>query len=91
MISGVTSQSFNNVFSATYDNYKILASLAASNSTSSYFIRLRVGGTDNSASVYSNQSLNIDNTSTSATRTTAQTSWVDADLSSTDTDFFDAV
>jgi hypothetical protein len=53
--SAVASQSINDVFSATYDNYKIVVDYV--NSTSSGFrMRLRVGGADNStASSYTVQ------------------------------------
>jgi hypothetical protein len=47
--SGVASQSFNNVFSATYDNYRVIFSRATcSTAASDVRLRLRVGGVDNS-------------------------------------------
>ena len=56
--SAVSSQSLNSVFSATYENYKIVCSLEASNITT-LSVRLRVGGVDNStASSYINQIVN---------------------------------
>jgi len=53
--SGVTSQSFNNVFSATYDVYRIV--MVATLSTAGNFVmRLRASGSDNStASSYTGQ------------------------------------
>jgi len=45
--SGVSSQSINDVFNATYDNYKILINLSTVSSTGSLQMRLRVGGVDN--------------------------------------------
>jgi hypothetical protein len=51
MISGVSSQSINDVFSATYDNYQIVINLSLSSATYAG-IRMRVSGTDNSSSNY---------------------------------------
>ena len=69
--SGVASQSFNNVFSATYDNYKVFFSGNASTSTG-IELRLRVGGVDNSAaSAYLRQYLRAENTTVSGGRTTS--------------------
>jgi hypothetical protein len=45
--SGVTSQSFNNVFNATYDNYRILYNLTSTNAADTLSLRLRASGTDN--------------------------------------------
>ena len=53
--SGVTSQSINDVFSATYDNYRIVANIlgaGAGGGGFQNFLRLRVSGTDNTASNY---------------------------------------
>jgi hypothetical protein len=50
--SAVASQSFNNVFSATYKDYVIVGNLAQSVATANLTIRLRVGGTDNTTSDY---------------------------------------
>jgi len=44
--------SLNDVFSSTYDNYKILIRLNASSVTSNAFFRLRVSGADNTSGVY---------------------------------------
>jgi hypothetical protein len=49
--SAVTSQSFDNVFSATYTNYKIFISHLASN-TNVMTMRLRASGSDNTTSNY---------------------------------------
>ena len=43
--SGVASQSFNNVFSATYQNYKMVLNISAS-SGSDLTVKLRASGTD---------------------------------------------
>lgn len=47
-VSGVTTQSFNNVFNATYTNYKILLSNLTNASAGLSFLnmRMRVGGVD---------------------------------------------
>jgi hypothetical protein len=46
--SGVASQALNNVFSATYRNYKILFDLTSNVSDTSIYMKLRVGGVNNS-------------------------------------------
>ncbi len=48
--SGVSSQSFNDVFSATYDHYKIVLRTTAIDAQ--IFFRLRVAGTDVTAANY---------------------------------------
>ena len=50
-MSAVASESFNDVFSATYDNYKIIASLESAG-TPALLFRLRVSGADNTSSNY---------------------------------------
>jgi hypothetical protein len=51
--SGVTSQAINDVFSTTYDNYRILVKLDATASGNiGVDWRLRVSGADNSSAVY---------------------------------------
>ena len=52
--SGVTGISLNNVFSATYKNYLVLASITTSTGNSNS-MRLRVGGADNTSNVYIRQ------------------------------------
>jgi hypothetical protein len=51
--SAVASQSFNNVFSATYTHYRILLNITASASNPDIRFRLRLSGTDASGSNYS--------------------------------------
>lgn len=68
--SGVTTQSINDVFSATYDYYLIIANIDAPGSANLTF-RLRASGSDLSSSVYTNQTLSVTNTSMSAGRSTA--------------------
>jgi hypothetical protein len=50
--SGVASQSINDVFSATYTNYRILLRLSATSVTTNVFFRLRVAGADSTAGNY---------------------------------------
>ena len=50
--SAVASQSVNDVFSTTYDNYKILVHITTSGSSSTFQYRMRVAGADNTASTY---------------------------------------
>jgi hypothetical protein len=50
--TGVASQSVNDVFSATYENYRIVFNMVSSNHTSQLGLRLRVAGIDNSSSEY---------------------------------------
>jgi hypothetical protein len=49
--SGVASQSVNDVFSATYKNYKIFYS-GTGTADNAFHLRMRVSGTDNSSSNY---------------------------------------
>jgi hypothetical protein len=51
--SGVSSQSINDVFSATYDTYKIILSVDSRSTSNSLNLRMRVAGADNSSNNYS--------------------------------------
>ena len=66
--SGVASQSINDVFSTTYDNYLVLVQGVGSGASSDLTFRMRVGGADASgATDYVRPSLyNAQNSSTSA-------------------------
>jgi hypothetical protein len=67
--------SLNNVFSSTYDNYRIIASNIITSSTlSSVTFRLRKAGTDNTSNIYYRQIIETDNTSISTNRV-QDTSW----------------
>jgi hypothetical protein len=67
--SGVSSQSINDVFSATYKNYKIILDLTSSTSIA-FRARLRVGGADNStASSYTSQEVRGSSTTAAAFQT----------------------
>ena len=58
--SGVTAQAVNNVFNATYTNYKILLNFTSSTSANrAITIRFRVGGVSESGADYSNQSIGL--------------------------------
>ena len=56
--SAVSSQSFDDVFSATYDNYRIMFNYGGSSSTICR-IKFRVGGVDNSGSNYFTQNWTV--------------------------------
>ena len=51
-LAGVTSSSFNSVFTSTYRNYRILFNINGTTLTPDMTLRLRASGTDNSASNY---------------------------------------
>ena len=51
--SAVASQSINNVFTTTYDSYKIILDLTAVSGDLVLYMRMRASGTDNSGTVYS--------------------------------------
>jgi hypothetical protein len=72
-VSGATSNSFNDVFSATYDNYKILVS-GNTVANSDVQLRLRASGTDATAANYDIQRLEASATTVSAARVNSQTS-----------------
>jgi len=63
--SGVTSQAVTSAFSATYTRYKIAIEIDSNSSTGYISLRMRSGGTDNTASNYSYGE--IFNTSSAAT------------------------
>ena len=72
--SGVSSQSFDNVFSATYDNYKIVMNIESPGGPI-VNIRLRASGTDNSSAIYNTQLLKGQDSTASASRAVNQTSF----------------
>ncbi len=74
MLSGAVTQSVSDVFSTTYDNYRILIDYTGSTSLT-LTARLRVSGADNSTSNYHRQFLNANNTSVAGARSASQTSW----------------
>jgi hypothetical protein len=88
--SAVASQSINDVFSATYQNYLILGNLSGSTGNPGDF-RLRVSGADNSTNNYIRQTINADST-TLAAATQTSTLWTQFFVYSTaDTSIFEAI
>ena len=81
--SAVASQSVNDVFSATYDNYRILVNCIGSTAIN-VGIRLRVAGSDTATSTYQQQFLFASSTTVSSDRTTTDTSNSIGDCTSTD-------
>jgi len=61
--SGSSAVNVNNVFSATYKNYKVYLNLTASTAGINTFFRYRVGGADNTTSNYNYQRMILNNTS----------------------------
>jgi hypothetical protein len=68
--SGVSSQSFNDVFSATYQNYVVYLNME-STLTSDFQFRWRVSGADNTSSVYNYQIAGLTSSNTSSNLTGA--------------------
>lgn len=71
--SGCSSVSLNDVFSATYDNYKVLLTISGANVTGT--MRFRVSGADNSTANYNLQTLRVTGTTIDGGRSTGQTSF----------------
>jgi hypothetical protein len=71
--SAVSSQSINDVFSTTYNNYKLIFVGVCSTAAGLRF-RGRVSGADNSTSNYFNQVVKGNNTTVEASRESSQTS-----------------
>jgi hypothetical protein len=63
--SGVATQSINNVFSATYTNYKIIISCKTASSVNLFNLRLRASGTDNTSSNYYYATFGLDSSAAS--------------------------
>jgi hypothetical protein len=72
--STVSAVNLSDIFSTTYDHYKIIMSLTASTS-SQITGRLRVSGADDTSANYDTQRLTGFNTTASAARVTSQTAW----------------
>jgi hypothetical protein len=72
--SAVTSVNFDNVFSNTYVQYKIV--IDATTTTGTYgSVRLRVGGVTNSSGIYNRQYFYAGSTTVAGARSTSGTSW----------------
>ena len=83
--SGVASQSINDVFSATYTNYKIIFSdLIVSTSNQNLLLRMRVGGSDLSSAIYTNQQSLQSGTTDTTQRQVSQTSAYCGDIATAD-------
>jgi hypothetical protein len=72
--------SLNDVFSATYDNYRIVLTATNSVGNSDLNFRLRFSGTDNSSANYHRQRFTSSSTSNAGTRTTGGTNAVLGEL-----------
>lgn len=72
--SAVSSQSVNDVFSANYDRYKIVVNQTGTLAGQLRF-RVRVSGSDNSATNYRQQGLFADDATVAAGRNTGLTFW----------------
>ena len=72
--TAVTSVSLNNVFSATYKQYKIVTNVSGSSAANVSF-RLRASGTDNSSTNYIRRYIVGTSTSVVTARETGQTVW----------------
>jgi hypothetical protein len=73
-ISAVASQSINDVFSATYDNYLMVGYVTGVETERDLNFRWRVSGADNSSSTYNFQRQTTFSTSSDAARSTNQSS-----------------
>jgi hypothetical protein len=59
-VTATTSANFDSVFSATYDNYRVIISdIVASGSGVAVFLKMRVGGVTNSAAAYTYQDARV--------------------------------
>ena len=56
--SASSSQSLNNVFTSTYQNYLVVTNIDSSSTNLNIFYRMRASGTDSTASYYSNRLYN---------------------------------
>jgi hypothetical protein len=66
--SATAAVNFNNVFSSTYDNYKVLFTMSTASGNNDIKFRMRAAGSDDSTSNYSTQRSNAENTAMSANR-----------------------
>ena len=71
--NGVSTQTFNDVFSTTYDNYKIVIKGTNAGQVAASF-RLRVSGTDASGANYTFQSIQADSTTVAGVKQSSVTS-----------------
>jgi hypothetical protein len=74
--SGVSSQSVNDVFSASYSVYFVDMNVSTSAASGTMDLRLRVGGADTSTTIYRRQYLQASSTTLIGARETTNTSFV---------------
>jgi hypothetical protein len=86
-VTAAALESFNNVFTSTYDNYKVVGHLTTSVSGQSFSLRFRVGGSDNTASSYQRQRAAFASTSFTGTAVTNLTLARVGTIEDTKTDF----
>jgi hypothetical protein len=67
--------SLNDIFSATYDTYKLI-SYGRSSTDADFRVRLRISSSDNSTSNYEHQILENRSSSIAASKSTSQSSWI---------------
>jgi hypothetical protein len=85
--SGVSSQSVNDVFSATYDEYLIQLNGKGSTGAGVLF-RLRASGSDATNATYNYQNFVASSTSVSGSRSNTQTSWDIVELTGAEKEAF---
>ena len=71
--SGVSSQSINDVFSATYSNYRVLLNITSSSASPGITLRYRVSGTDATGNDYHSQEISAASTTVAGERSSPQT------------------
>jgi hypothetical protein len=75
--SAAANVSFNNVFSSTYDNYRVVWELTNSTAGTYFSMRMRASGTDNtSANYWNNRGLLSQTSAQSISDTSAQTAFL---------------
>jgi hypothetical protein len=72
--TGVSAVNLDNVFSANYENYKIIVQFTTTAAGGSITYRMRAAGTDNSSANYMFQRISVINTSVTGARSVSQTS-----------------
>jgi hypothetical protein len=73
--TGASTVSLNDVFSSTYDNYKVLMNITGSTTNQNVGMRLRVSGADNSTANYGQQLMDAASNILSGSRDSGQTSF----------------
>jgi hypothetical protein len=71
-VSAASSATLNDVFSTTYDNYRVVATFSSSSASTDLLFRYRVSGSDNTTSNYYLQGQDVSSTATNSFRLTAQ-------------------